>query len=62
MPISEKSIIFSRYHDLLLDVGERRPLVVMQDDTFAFAKDVRFELIQYSIMSMLMVPLVYGKA
>lgn len=58
-PISEKSIIFSRYHDLLLDVGERRPLVVMQEDTFAFAKDVRADLIQFGILSMCMVPLVY---
>ncbi|HEY9714919.1 MAG TPA: LuxR C-terminal-related transcriptional regulator [Chroococcales cyanobacterium] len=59
IPISEKSPLFSSYHDLLLDVGERRPLVVMLDDTFAFAKDVRSELVQYGIMSMLMVPLVY---
>ena len=58
-PISERSMIFSGYHDLLLDVGERRPLVVMQEDTFAFAKDVRVELVQYGILSMLMVPLVY---
>lgn len=58
-PISEKSIIFSRYHDLLLDVGERRPLVVMQDDTFSFATDVKSELIHYGILSMIMVPLVY---
>ncbi|MBS2004246.1 MAG: response regulator [Cyanobacteria bacterium SZAS LIN-5] len=57
--ISEKSSLFSQYHDLLLDVGERRPLVVMQDDTFAFAKDVRAELIQFQILSMIMVPLVY---
>ncbi len=57
--MSEKSILFSQYHDLLLDVGERRPLVVMQDDTFAFAKDVRAELIQFHILSMIMVPLVY---
>jgi DNA-binding NarL/FixJ family response regulator len=58
-PISEKSTIFARYHDLLLDIGERRPLVVMQDDTFAFAKDVKTELLQYDILSMIMVPLVY---
>lgn len=58
-PISERSAIFSGYHDLLLDVGERRPLVVMQEDTFTFAKDVRTELMQYGILSMLMVPLVY---
>ena len=58
-PISEKRSIFGRYHDLLLDIGERRPLVVMQDDTFAFAKDVKSELIQYEILSMIMVPLVY---
>lgn len=57
--VSEKSILFSQYHDLLLDVGERRPLVVMQDDTFAFAQDVRSELIQFQILSMIMVPLVY---
>jgi DNA-binding NarL/FixJ family response regulator len=57
--MSEKSNIFSQYHDLLLDVGERRPLVVMQDDTFAFAKDVRAELLQFQILSMIMVPLVY---
>ena len=57
--ISEKSIIFSRYHDLLLDIGERRPLVVMQEDTYPFAKDVRCEVIQYGILSMIMVPLVY---
>lgn len=58
-PISEKSGIFSRYHDLLLDVGERRPLVVMHDDTFAFAQDVKLEMKDYGILSMLMVPLVY---
>jgi DNA-binding NarL/FixJ family response regulator len=58
-PISEKSSIFSRYHDLLLDIGERRPLVVMQDDTFPFAKDVHPELLKYEILSMIMVPLVY---
>jgi DNA-binding NarL/FixJ family response regulator len=57
--ISEKSPIFARYHDLLLDIGERRPLVVMQDDTFAFAKDVKSELIKYEVLSMIMVPLVY---
>ncbi|MBA4077764.1 MAG: hypothetical protein C0508_22235 [Cyanobacteria bacterium PR.023] len=58
-PISDKSTLFSKYHDLLLDVGERRPLMVVQDDTFAFAKDVRLELINYKIKSMVMVPLVY---
>lgn len=58
-PISEKSSIFARYHDLLLDIGERRPLVVMQDDTFPFAKDVHSELVKYEILSMIMVPLVY---
>ena len=31
----------------------------MQDDTFAFAKDVRTELVQFQILSMIMVPLVY---
>jgi len=58
-PMSERSLIFSKYHDLLLDVGERRPLVVMRDDTFALAQDVRGELIAYDILSMIMVPLVY---
>lgn len=58
-PISEKSMIFSSYRDLLLDVGERRPLVVMQDDTFTFAGDVRAELLRYRILSMIMVPLIY---
>ncbi len=58
-PISDKSILFEKYHDLLLDIGERRPLVVMQDDTFSFAQDVRMEMINYGILSMLMVPLVY---
>lgn len=57
--ISERSLIFSKYHDLLLDVGERRPLVVMREDTFALAQDVRQELISYGILSMIMVPLVY---
>jgi DNA-binding NarL/FixJ family response regulator len=57
--ISERSIIFSRYHDLLLDVGERRPLVIMQDDTFPFARDLAQELQIYSIKSLIMVPLVY---
>src|SRR5581483_8539633 len=57
--ISEKSVLFDRYHDLLLDIGERRPLVVQQDDTFAFAQDVRMEMIGYNIQSMIMVPLVY---
>jgi DNA-binding NarL/FixJ family response regulator len=58
-PISDRSVLFDRYHDLLLDIGERRPLVVMQDDTFAFAQDVRSEMIGYHIQSMIMVPLVY---
>lgn len=57
--IPELCLLLSSYHDLLLDVGERRPLVVMQDDTFAFAQDVRAELIQFGILSMIMVPLVY---
>lgn len=58
-PISDKSILFEKYHDLLLDIGERRPLVVMLDDTFSFAQDVRVEMLNYDILSMLMVPLVY---
>ncbi len=58
-PVSDKSILFEKYHDLLLDIGERRPLVVMQDDTFSFAQDVRMEMINHDILSMLMVPLVY---
>lgn len=58
-PISDRSALFDRYHDLLLDIGERRPLVVMQDDTFAFAQDVRSEMVGYNIQSMIMVPLVY---
>jgi DNA-binding NarL/FixJ family response regulator len=57
--ISDKSTIFGKYHDLLLDVGERRPLVVVQDDTFAFARDVRAEMQIYHIRSMVMVPLMY---
>jgi DNA-binding NarL/FixJ family response regulator len=57
--ISEKSIIFTRYHDLLLDVAERRPLVVMQDDTFPLAKQIAQEMAYYSIKSLIMVPLVY---
>lgn len=58
-PVSERSLIFSKYHDLLLDVGERRPLVVLQDDTFALAQDIRSELVNYEILSLIMVPLVY---
>lgn len=58
-PISERSQIFSKYHDLLLDVGERRPLIVMREDTFALAQDVRADMMAYNIMSMVMVPLVY---
>lgn len=58
-PVSDKSTIFTKYHDLLLDVGERRPLVVMQDDTFAFAKDVQAELKTHHILAMVMVPMVY---
>lgn len=58
-PVSDKSILFEKYHDLLLDIGERRPLVVMLDDTFSFAQDVRVEMLNYDILSMLMVPLVY---
>jgi DNA-binding NarL/FixJ family response regulator len=57
--ISDKSTIFLRYHDLLLDAAERLPLIVMHDDTFAFAKDVAPELAKYNIRSMIMVPLVY---
>jgi len=58
-PISDRSMLFSKYHDLLLDIGERRPLVVMLDDTFSLAQDVRHELVHYGILSMVMVPLVF---
>lgn len=58
-PVSNKSKLFEHYHDMLLDVGERRPLVVVQDDTFAFAQDVRTEMVSYKIQSMIMVPLLY---
>ncbi len=58
-PISERSQIFSKYHDLLLDIGERRPLVVVREDTFALAQDVKSDMLSYGIMSMLMVPLTY---
>lgn len=58
-PFSNKSKLFEHYHDMLLDVGERRPLVVVQDDTFAFAQDVRTEMVTYKIQSMIMVPLLY---
>lgn len=57
--ISERCLIFSKYHDLLLDVGERRPLVVMREDTFALAEDVKPDILTYEILSMIMVPLVY---
>jgi len=57
--ISEKSMLFTRYHDLLLDVGERRPLVIMHDDTFALAQEMGADLATYRIKSMIMVPLVY---
>jgi DNA-binding NarL/FixJ family response regulator len=57
--ITSDSGLLTSYHDLLLDVGERRPLVVLRDDTFAFAQDVRSDLVQFSILSMLMVPLMY---
>jgi DNA-binding NarL/FixJ family response regulator len=57
--IQEKSTIFARYHDLLLSIDERRPLVVNEDDSFAFACDVKADLIAYGIKSMIMVPLLY---
>lgn len=58
-PISDRSPLFERYLDLLLDIGERRPLVVRQDDSFPFAQDVKTELFKYKILSLIMVPLVY---
>ncbi len=58
-PISEKSVILSRYHDLLLSQDERRPLVVNQDDSFPFARDTKADITTYGIKSMLMVPLIY---
>ncbi len=58
-PFSNKSPLFEHYHDVLLDIGERRPLVVVQDDTFSFAQDVRPEMVAYDIQSMIMVPLLY---
>jgi DNA-binding NarL/FixJ family response regulator len=57
--IPEKSAIFARYHDLLLSVDERRPLVVNEDDSFPFACDVKGDLTTYGIKCMLMVPLIY---
>jgi DNA-binding NarL/FixJ family response regulator len=57
--IPEKSTIFARYHDLLLSMDERRPLVVNEDDSFPFACDVKGDLNTYGIKSMLMVPLLY---
>jgi DNA-binding NarL/FixJ family response regulator len=57
--ISDRCLIFSKYHDLLLDVGERRPLVVMREDTFALAQDVKPDIMAYEILSMIMLPLVY---
>jgi len=59
LAITEKSVIFARYHDLLLSQDERRPLVVNQDDSFPFACDVKGDLTSYGIKSMLMVPLIY---
>ena len=59
LAITEKSVIFARYHDLLLSQDERRPLVVNQDDSFPFACDVKGDLTTYGIRSMLMVPLIY---
>lgn len=58
-PISDRSALFERYLDLLLDIGERRPLVVRHDDSFPFAQDVKTELFKYKILSLIMVPLVY---
>lgn len=57
--ISERSSIFAGYHDLLLSMDERRPLVVNTDDSFSFARDVKNDLLHYGIKSMLMVPLLY---
>ncbi len=57
--VPEKSTIFARYHDLLLSVDERRPLVVNAEDSFPFACDVKADLTNYRIKSMLMVPLLY---
>ncbi|MCW5821915.1 MAG: response regulator [Cyanobacteria bacterium TGS_CYA1] len=58
-PISDRSPLFERYLDLLLDIGERRPLVVRHDDSFPFAQDVKTELFKYKVLSLIMVPLVY---
>lgn len=58
-PIADKSPLFSHYHDLLLDVAERRPLVVLQDDTFPLAQQLAPELKIYKIQSLIMVPLIY---
>lgn len=58
-PISERSQIFSKYYDLLLDVGERRPLIIVRGDTFALAHDLKADMLAYGVMSMVMVPLVY---
>jgi DNA-binding NarL/FixJ family response regulator len=58
-PISDKSAIFLLYRRLLLDQGEHRPLVIMQEDTFALAQDIKLELVKNDIESMIMVPLIY---
>jgi DNA-binding NarL/FixJ family response regulator len=57
--ISDKSAIFSLYRKLLIENGEHRPLVMMHDDTFASAQDVKRELLNNNIKSMIMVPLIY---
>ncbi len=58
-PISEKSAIFSLYRQLLLEKGECRPMVIMQDDTFSLAQDIKLDLVNNSIKSMIMLPLIY---
>ena len=57
--IREQSLIITRYLDMLLASQDNDPLVVLFDDSFDYANEIKLEMKYYDINSLVMVPFNY---
>ncbi len=57
--IREQSPIFTSYLDLLLMDQDNDPLVVLHDDTFSYANNIKHEMKYYDIKSLVLIPFNY---